>query len=114
MICETLECTEGLSPYEPLTEFKIVYQGNVKLVSDRSNPGLAGYLSEPYNCEPTNNIGYFNFPYQSTPDQVTPLFKQIVKTIAGKGWPLMIHANGNKAIDFTLEAYKAALAGIAG
>ena len=83
LICETLEGAEGLPPYEPLTEFKNVYQGNVKLVSDGSNPGLTGYLSEPYNCEPPNNIGYFNFPYQSTPDQVTPLFKQIVKTIAG-------------------------------
>ena len=31
MICETLECAEGLSPYEPLTEFKNVYHGKCQV-----------------------------------------------------------------------------------
>ena len=94
IICETLEDAKGLSPYEPLTEFKCVHQLSVKLVSDGSNQGLTGYQNKAYLCEPPNNNEYFNFPYKSTPDEVTPLFKQIVKTIEDKGWPLIIHANG--------------------
>ena len=105
-LCETLADAEKLDPYVPPTEFKNVYHGSVKLVSDGSNQGLTGYQNEPYCCEPPDNEGLFNF--------TTSDYMRMVKTIAEKGWPLMIHANGNKAIDLAITAYREALGGESG
>ena len=105
-LCETLADAEKLDPYVPPTEFKNVYHGSVKLVSDGSNQGLTGYQNEPYCCEPADNEGLFNF--------TTSDYMCMVKTIAEKGWPMMIHANGNKAIDLAIAAYRDALGGESG
>ena len=102
-LCESLNDAQGIAPYVPPTEeFKNVYQGSVKLISDGSNQGLTGYQTEPYCCKPEGNQGLFNHsPY--------PKFASVVKAVVEKGWPLMIHANGNRAIEHTVAAYKEAL-----
>ena len=105
-LCESLEDVEKLDPYVPPTEFKNVYHGSIKLVSDGSNQGLTGYQNEPYRCEPADNEGLFNF--------TTSEYFYMVKKIADKGWPMMIHANGNKAIDLAIIAYREALGGNSG
>ena len=100
-LCKTLEEAESVGPYVPPTEeFTNVYQGSVKLISDGSNQGLTGYQNETYRCKPEDNTGLFNFPHYDG-------FAELVKVVAEKGWPLMIHANGNKAIDHTVAAYNA-------
>lgn len=105
-----------VNDYTPLTEADInnyLFQGSVKLITDGANQGLTGYQSKPYCCEvpnPEENVGFFNYPkLGSKPDQVPPEFQTIVNTLAGKGWPLMIHGNGDKAIALVLKAYKTLL-----
>ena len=113
LLCDSLETAKGLSQYKPPTNENF-YQGTVKLVSDGSNQGLTGYQNEAYLCEPASNYGAFNFPPFSHPDVPALEFTEIVQTIVDKGWPLMIHANGDKAIDLTLDAYKTSLKGSSG
>ena len=64
-----------------------------------------------YHCEPPNNKGYFNFPPSSTPEVMPSEYASMVKVVTAKGWPLMIHANGDKAISFALQAYENVLDG---
>ena len=107
-LCESVKKAKDMAPREPPpTEFKNFYQGSVKLISDGSNQGLTGCQTEPYCCEPPGNKGKFNFP-----DHME--YMGMVKTIADKGWPMMIHANGNKAIDLAIKAYREALDGKSG
>ena len=115
-LCNSIGDAEKLPDYHPMTEFRNNYHGSMKLISDGSNQGLTGYQSECYRCEPKNNKGAFNFPPFSQPDEVTADsdFTKIIQKIVDKGWPLMIHANGNKAIDLTLDAYQIALKGKSG
>ena len=109
------EDVPDIKAYQPMSVFENIYQGSVKLVSDGSNQGLTGYQNEPYCCYPANNQGVFNFPPNTTNRSTTPQeYIDLVKYIVSMGWPLMIHANGNRAINFTLEAYKDALAGDSG
>lgn len=105
---------EDVPEYKPSTgEFINNYQGNVKVISDGSNQGLTGYQSEPYCCEPANNVGAFNFG-SPQPEEVPPEFVRLIQTILDKGWPLMCHANGDKAIKFALDAYELVLKGESG
>ncbi|WP_200890415.1 amidohydrolase [Pseudoalteromonas luteoviolacea] len=97
------------------------FKAAVKLVSDGSNQGLTGYQSEQYSCNPKNNYGIFNFntlPATSsdthTQGTSKPNFQTMVNTVINKGWPMLIHANGNHAIDITLDVYENALQGQSG
>jgi predicted amidohydrolase YtcJ len=88
----------------------------LKLVSDGSAQGLTAYQYTPYDCDENyinfslenaaalpdqNNTGLFNYGY--------PLeFNALVHTANNYGWPVMIHANGDHAIDRTINAFKAA------
>ena len=112
-LCQNLKDAQRLHKYEPVKEYKDIYQGNIKLVSDGSNQGLTGYQSKFYCCEPADNKGNFNFPANSQPKTIdeTGDYIPMLKTIAAKGWPLMIHANGDKAVQFALEAYDSILEG---
>lgn len=57
-------------------------------------------------------MGNFNFCDQDHTPVTTPdTYKTVVRNAVETGWPLMIHANGDRAIDFTLQAYEAALQG---
>lgn len=115
-LCSSIEDAKKLPVYHPMTEFRNNYHGSVKLISDGSNQGLTGYQCEQYCCEPEGNKGAFNFPPFTHPDQMTPDsdFTKIIQKIVEKGWPLMIHANGNKAINLTLDAYQIAANGKSG
>ncbi len=113
-ICNSLKSALALDQFKPMTELKNLYTANIKLISDGSNQGLTGYQNESYRCEPAGNCGAFNFPPLSTPVVPSSEFTEIVKTIIDKDWPIMIHANGDKAIDITVAAYKDALNGKCG
>lgn len=72
-----------------------------KVVSDGSNQGRSGYQREPYlgsadrgaaNCS-AEELG------------------EVVRYAHDRGWQLMVHANGDAALDLTVGAYAKALAG---
>ena len=69
-----------------------------KIVSDGSNQGFSGLQREPYLYREDKGIPYVD------PD----VLNAMVMDRAGKGWALAIHANGDQAIDNTLDAYEAA------
>lgn len=75
-----------------------LYYGGLKIISDGSNQGLTGYQSEPYCCPPDANYGQFNFELEK--------FSDLVFAGCKSGWPMMIHANGNQAIEYTLQSYE--------
>lgn len=85
--------------------------GNCKVVSDGSNQGLTGYQSTPYNCPPEDHYGDFNYS-DTIPPLVQPVenaptdFQDLIKAINESKWPIMTHANGDLAVQFTIEAYK--------
>lgn len=106
-IISSKEDAEGLPDYTPPTEYKDIYYGHVKVISDGSNQGLTGYQSEAYLCNPPDNYGIFNFGHEKRPLNAPDDFKELIKTvISEKGWPLMLHANGNLAIQFAIQVYK--------
>lgn len=96
------------------------YFGNVKLISDGSNQGLTGYQSVPYCCAPQDNYGTFNYTddlpkkldklFEKLPDKPPPeppkVFTNLVSAIIKAGWPIMIHANGDQAVKYTIQAYE--------
>ncbi|WP_196886794.1 amidohydrolase [Aureivirga sp. CE67] len=100
-VCFTLEDIEKMGEFEPITNYYDGYIANIKLISDGANQGLTGFQSETFCCEPENNFGKFNFD--------VPTFHQIVKSCLDQNWSMMIHANGNKALKQTIDAYEFAL-----
>jgi predicted amidohydrolase YtcJ len=111
-LCSGQNDANNLGTYPQSTTYKPVYYGHVKVVSDGSNQGLTGYQSTYYLCDPADNTGIFNFLEAGIPpDTIPPNYETIIDTVvAGKGWPLMIHANGDQAVTFAIEAYQSALA----
>ncbi|WP_085630821.1 MULTISPECIES: amidohydrolase [unclassified Pseudomonas] len=109
-----------IPPYKPVTKeaARHFYQGSVKLVSDGSNQGLTGYQATPYCCKTDRPVGNFNFcdpgPDNTTPEALPDAYQTTLNNAVATGWPLMIHANGDRAIEFTLQAYKTALKGKSG
>ncbi|OOV29179.1 hypothetical protein BXU11_04460 [Flavobacterium sp. LM5] len=112
---------EDFDPFQPPKEDTINgYWGSIKITSDGSNQGLTGYQSLNYVCPSLpdpNEKGIYNFQTQAKLD---PLIDNtlnegikhnnaIVKDIVEKGWPILIHANGNQAVDYTINAYKESL-----
>ena len=74
---------------------------NWKAISDGSNQDRTGYQREPYlesadrgaaNCS-ADELG------------------EVVRYAHDRGWQLMVHANGDAALDLTVGAYEKALAG---
>ncbi|MDP5213400.1 amidohydrolase [Pseudoalteromonas tunicata] len=84
----------------------------IKVVADGSNQGLTGYQYTPYDCdenytpyqaenadiEKQNNVGLFNYGYPVE-------FDALISTAHDNGWPVMIHANGDHAMERTLKAF---------
>lgn len=109
-----------IAPYKPVTKeaARLFYQGSVKLISDGSNQGLTGYQEHRYCCETTPEKGNFNFcdpgPENTTPTTLPHAYQTTLNKAVATGWPLMIHANGDRAIEFTLQAYQTALNGQSG
>lgn len=111
-LCASQADADNLGTYSQPGKYEPVYYGHVKVVSDGSNQGLTGYQSTPYLCTPANNTGIFNFPQSGIPaTTIPPSYNTLIKTVvAGKGWPLMVHANGDLAVKFAIDAYQSALA----
>jgi len=65
-----------------------------KVVTDGSNQGRSGYFMQPYLGE--DNGGKANF----TPEAL----REILSVGLAGGWQLMVHTNGDGAIEFALEA----------
>ncbi|RQO66425.1 amidohydrolase [Pedobacter sp. KBW06] len=106
-MCSSQADADKLKQYEPVTEYSDVYYGNAKIISDGSNQGLTGYQSEHYCCLPDSK-GKFNFTADGDPEpvEVPAPYKELLNTVAiKKGWPLMTHANGDQAINFTIQVY---------
>lgn len=112
LLCANQSEADSLGTYTPSSNYESVYYGHVKVVSDGSNQGLTGYQSAPYLCNPADNIGIFNFPQSGIPaTTIPPNYDKLINTVvAGKGWPLMVHANGDQAVSFAIAAYQSALA----
>ncbi|MGN7863261.1 amidohydrolase [Chryseobacterium sp. 22458] len=111
-ICSSQEEVDQMGHYKEPEDYKPVYHGHIKIVSDGSNQGLTGYQSAPYLCNPANNTGVFNFPQAGIPAHtIPPSYNTLINTaVAKKGWPLMIHANGDQAVTFAINAYQRTLA----
>ena len=69
-----------------------------KIITDGSNQGFTGRQREPYWG--TDNHGIFYIE----PDAL----KEMVKVRGDQGWPLVLHGNGDAAIDSILDAVQAA------
>lgn len=106
-IVYTIDDAKALPDYTPPAEYKDIYFGHVKVISDGSNQGLTGYQSEAYLCKPEDNYGIFNFGLEKQPLDAPQDFKDLIETvISKKGWPLMLHANGDLAIQFAIQVYQ--------
>ncbi|MGH1517961.1 amidohydrolase [Chryseobacterium sp. JK1] len=112
LLCSGQQEVDNLDPYKEPGQYKPVYYGHIKVVSDGSNQGLTGYQSAPYLCDPVNNTGVFNFPQTGIPAHtIPPSYNTLINTVvAVKGWPLMVHANGDQAVTFAINAYQRTLA----
>ena len=67
-----------------------------KVVSDGSNQGRSGYFLQPYLGE--DNGGKADF----TPETL----REAMKAGLDDGWQIMVHTNGDAAVEFVLEAYE--------
>lgn len=73
-----------------------------KVVSDGSNQGRTGFLREPYL--ETGGRGEANLSAEE--------LAEVIRYGHGHGWQVMVHANGDAAIDRAIDAYEEALAGM--
>ncbi len=87
----------GLRPGHGDDIFRVT---GMKAWSDGSNQASTGFQREPY----LNTCSHGSLNYSS--DQLDA----IVKRAHGDGWQLGVHANGDAAIDETIESYARALA----
>lgn len=69
-----------------------------KIVTDGSNQGFTGRQREPYFG--TDSVGLFYVEPET--------LKEKVATRAAQGWPLVMHGNGDAAIDSILDAAQSA------
>ena len=91
----------GLRPGEHSTRFTL---NGIKAWSDGSNQGGTGYQREPYLGG--SNRGALNY----RPEEI----EQVVREAHEAGWQLGIHANGDAAIDVTLDAFERGTRGAGG
>ena len=78
--------------------------GGVKLVLDGSPQGKTAWLAQPYfkapEGQPVNYVGYSVVPTDKANDMVTKAFQN--------GWQILVHANGDAAIDQFIGAVRVA------
>lgn len=115
-IYDTVKDAKKIDSFERVKDIDKMFQTAVKLVSDGSNQGLTGFQNDSYACKVKgNNTGIFNFTNPPLPIEKDKAdYKEMAKIITDKGWPMMIHANGDKAIDLTLDVYEYVLKGETG
>nr|WP_244641899.1 amidohydrolase [Chelatococcus reniformis] len=86
----------GLKPGFGNDRFRVTA---IKAWADGSNQGRSGYQREPYLN--STSRGALNY----TPEQLT----DAIRAAHDDGWQVCVHANGDAAIDVTLDAYEAVL-----
>jgi predicted amidohydrolase YtcJ len=72
-----------------------------KVVTDGSNQGRSGYFFQPYLGE--NNGGHANWTPEGLRGAITPGLRD--------GWQIMVHTNGDAAVEFALTAMEELLPG---
>ncbi|MFM9135419.1 MAG: amidohydrolase, partial [bacterium] len=72
-----------------------------KVVSDGSNQGRSGYMLQPYLGEDNGAKADF------TPETL----REAMKAGLDDGWQVMVHTNGDAAVEFVLDAYEDLLPG---
>lgn len=108
-VCNEIKDVEKLPPFSVKKEYEDIYLSHVKVISDGSNQGLTGYQSDPYLCDPANNYGVYNFggELDKRPKNPPVDFRTLMgMIIRDKKWPVMIHANGDRAVQFAIDAFK--------
>lgn len=70
-----------------------------KLISDGSNQGKSGFQVEPYKG--TDSLGHPNFTREFAAERI--------RRASELGWQVMVHANGDEAIELAVGAYEDAL-----
>jgi predicted amidohydrolase YtcJ len=113
MTVENVDGAIALGEYTPYINGKYnVRISAAKLVSDGSNQGLTGYQEVDYcpNANATFPKGLFNYTNPPlTEDGNKPNYRKLAKELVENNWPLMIHANGDAAVAYTLDVMKKAL-----
>lgn len=74
--------------------------GGVKLSLDGSPQGKTAFLSHPYHIPPAGKPADYH-GYPALPDEAVDRY---VNTAYSKGWPLLVHANGDAAADQMISA----------
>ena len=72
-----------------------------KVVSDGSNQGRSGYMLQPYMGEDNG----------AKADWTPETLREALKAGLDDGWQLMVHTNGDAAVEFALEAFEELLPG---
>ena len=72
-----------------------------KVVSDGSNQGRSGYMLQPYMGEDNG----------AKADWTPETLREALKAGLDDGWQLMVHTNGDAAVEFALEAFEELLSG---
>lgn len=78
--------------------------GGIKLFLDGSIQGHTGHLSSPYHVQPAGKAD----DYRGYPHLPTESFRELVNRAYRADLPIMVHANGDAAIDTLLDALDAA------
>ena len=99
-----LEMSEGRYAID-LAGDPLVRLGAAKVFADGSIQGYTGYLAKPYHVPFEGDADYRGYPIFPREKLVS-----IVGDLHRAGWQVVIHGNGDAAIDDILDAYRTALA----
>jgi predicted amidohydrolase YtcJ len=91
------------TPIVPHAGDDMVRTTSWKIVADGSNQGRSGFQEQPYLG--TDDTGHANYPIDYLIDTI--------RARAEAGWQVMVHANGDAAIEQVVTAYERALDGLA-
>ena len=95
---------EGFSAIKPGEGDDMFRMIGVKYISDGSTQGLTAALHDPYHYPPgTSNRGTLDWEDEKIYNASKPFFDQ--------GWQLSLHANGDRAVEQTLNLYSRLLQG---
>jgi predicted amidohydrolase YtcJ len=111
-VCDTLEDAQKLTTFAIPDTYQPIYLSHVKVISDGSNQGLTGYQSDKYLCKADHKHGIYNYAekHHPLPQHAPEDFLKLMETIIReRKWPVMIHANGDFAVQFAIEAFKVSI-----
>lgn len=81
--------------------------GGIKLMLDGSPQGRTAWMTQPYNENPAGIEG----DYVAYPTTQPDLFKETAGQLLRQGVPILVHANGDAAIDVAMDAVEEAFQG---